>query len=269
MPPEASPTFPRYLLPTLRIPFRRRRTTEPASSPRMSSTEPSTPDVTIPSLSSSPSSASPTSPDGSHPSTPSLPGAVAGARRLSRTHPTTLRCRTCSADLAFHTQIVSKGFMGRHGRAYLVAGPGSPTTSKGGDLINIRVGPPEDRQLVTGAHVVADISCIGCNTVVGWKYVDARDPGQQYKVGKFILETRRVVGFHSWEDVDVPAEGEEVNQQPLWVEEAGGDGDVVVFDSDDDEECEDIFAAVWDPKVVARRRKSKVVNMRRAGEALA
>jgi hypothetical protein len=118
------------------------------------------------------------------------------------------------------------------------------------------VGRSEDRQLVTGAHVVADISCVGCGDVVGWKYVDARDPGQRYKVGKFILETKRVVGFHSWEDVDVP-ELDEGPSGPLDERNHEG-GDVVVFDSDNEDECEDIFAGVWDPKVVARRRRSKV-----------
>lgn len=120
--------------------------------------------------------------------------------------------------------------------------------------------------------MVADISCIGCNNVVGWKYVDARDPGQHYKIGKFILETRRVVGFHTWEDVDAPVVEEEDGQfdPPSGAAEDADDGDgVVVFDSEDEDECEDIFAAVWDPKVVARRRKSKVVNLRRTGEDLA
>lgn len=176
--------------------------------------------------------------------------------------------------------------MGRHGRAYLVSPPssaqgrrssasslGSPSPAKAvADLVNIRVGRAEDRQLATGAHVVADISCIGCNNVVGWKYVDARDPGQHYKIGKFILETRKVVGFHTWEDVDIPVVGEEDGQfdPPSGASEDADEGDgVVVFDSEDEDECEDIFAAVWDPKVVARRRKSKVMNMRRAGEELA
>jgi hypothetical protein len=136
----------------------------------------------------------------------------------------------------------------------------------------VRLGQAEDRVLVTGSHVVADISCVGCGGVVGWKYVDARDPSQKYKVGKFILETRKVVGFHSWEHIDVPVVGEE-GAVGLWgvKEDDWGDDDasVIVFDSEDEDECEDIFAAVWDPKVVARRRKSKVVNMMRDGGGMA
>ncbi|KAK4139017.1 yippee-domain-containing protein [Trichocladium antarcticum] len=278
-PSDNAPFFPLYLLPTLRIPFRRRRATEPSLSPPTGfSSLPST----APSLSSSP--LSPISPTISHLQNPTT-------RRLSRTQPATLRCRTCSTDLAFHDQIVSKGFMGRHGRAYLVSPPAAParpncprpplddnTEGEGAsplaptDLVNVRVGRAEDRLLVTGAHVVADIRCVGCGAVVGWKYVDARDPGQRYKVGKFILETRKVVGFHSWEDIDVPSVGDEGVHRPLCGPEeegeVGNNQSIIVFDSDDEDECEDIFTAVWDPKVVAQRRKNKVVNMVRDGGRL-
>ncbi|KAK4039881.1 yippee-like protein [Parachaetomium inaequale] len=250
------PTFPLYLLPSLRIPFTRRRISEP----------PSPISTTVPSLSTSPTSPTP-------PST----------RRLSRTHPTTLRCRTCSTDLAFHAQIISKCFQGRNGRAYLVAPPsplstpscpGSPTitntttTNPATDapthhyLANIRVGRSETRQLITGTHVVADISCAVCGATVGWKYMDAREPAQRYKVGKFILETRRVVGFHGWEDVDVPVmDHDGYGPSQVWDgedEEDGLDSGVVVFDSEDEDECEDMFAGVWDATVVAKRRRSKV-----------
>ena len=32
--------------------------------------------------------------------------------------------------------------------------------------------------------------------------MDAKEAAQRYKIGKFILETRRVVGGKTWEDVD-------------------------------------------------------------------
>ncbi|KAG7289963.1 hypothetical protein NEMBOFW57_006341 [Staphylotrichum longicolle] len=219
-------------------------------------------------------------------------GAPSG-RRLSRAHPNTLRCRSCSADLAFHSQIISKCFHGRHGRAYLLAPPPPPTpasrrtplvstssssspatsaaasttataaAAEANELVNIRVGRAEDRNLVTGPHTVADITCAGCGAVVGWKYLDARDPGQRYKVGKFILETRRVVGFQSWEDldvadVDVGEESDESQDGGDEEEEEEEEDGVVVFDSEDEDECDDIFAGVWDAKVVAKRRRSKV-----------
>ncbi|KAL2173671.1 yippee zinc-binding/DNA-binding /Mis18, centromere assembly-domain-containing protein [Thermothelomyces heterothallicus CBS 202.75] len=274
----SKPTFPLYLLPALRIPFARRRTSGPSTGDTVSSSQSASSVTTsaAPSLSASPASTCPTSP-----TTPT------SARRLSRARPDTLRCRSCSADLAFHSQVVSKCFTGRNGRAYLVAPPSphatpscpaSPLNSddhdsaQAADLINIRVGEPETRALITGVHVVADISCAVCGATVGWKYLDAREWSQKYKVGKFILETRRVVGHRGWEDVvgdddgdALPAGGyqEDVGNDPWSLERRDGDDEAIVFDSEDEDECEDMFLGVWDPKVVARRRKSKSGNARR------
>lgn len=122
------------------------------------------------------------------------------------------------------------------------------------DLLNIRVGRSVTRELLTGTHVVADVSCIVCATVLGWKYVDAREAGQMYKIGKFILETKRVVMGVCWEDGGVEANGE------VGKEEEG----VVVFDSEDEEECEELFAGVWDEGVVAKRRGRKFGIKRKA-----
>ena len=177
--------------------------------------------------------------------------------RLSRTQSDTLRCSTCSADLAFTSQIISKGFTGRHGRAYLVGPPTSdpasvsPSSYSTPDLVNVRVGRCESRQLVTGWHTVADISCFMCHAKLGWKYVDAKEYSQRYKVGKFILETERVVTYRSWEDAPVtPVDSlcEESTGAPTTSEEE------VEFDSDDEDECDDIFAGTWDRELVSRRR---------------
>ena len=85
--------------------------------------------------------------------------------------------------------------------------------------------------------------------------MDAKEAAQKYKIGKYILEMKRVVLAVGWEDgVD---EGDEVAQvfegaREEEVEDA--DDDVVVFDSEDEDECEDLFAGTWDPEVVAKRR---------------
>jgi len=371
--------FPTFLLPSIPIPFRRRK-------PSSSIPSPSRPGFQIPtqsssyrsnsdnsgssgsappslctsltsSISTAPSSpSSPTSPSyfprfavdltaepeehlgdeaDLHPSTPPASDTV-----LARTLPDTLRCNTCSADVAYGAQIVSKGFTGRHGRAYLVSPPPSPSAllythasglpspsslhrpvrsppggkltktwktpdarpalaSASRDLVNVRVGRPENRQLVTGAHVVADISCVVCDATLGWKYVDAREPAQRYKVGKFILETARVVAFRGWENMTVPspalaagtsprssgknkgralAEGGVDTRAHAWREDGGrqrpssqsrygiedgvpeteeDDTGEVLFNSDDEDECEDIFAGTWDAEAVARRRRSR------------
>jgi hypothetical protein len=84
--------------------------------------------------------------------------------------------------------------------------------------------------------------------VLGWKYVEAAEEGQRYKVGKFILETKRVVKSVGWEGVgegDVEGEGE------------GEEGEEVEFDSQDEDECEDLFSGVWSAQVAARRRKNR------------
>ncbi|TEA18676.1 Protein yippee-like [Colletotrichum sidae] len=316
------PIFPTYLLPSLNLPFRRRRSSS-SSSPQ------TPPESQVPSLSSSPTSSttaetqseSPTTPPASPhlsqqqqppppPHSSPLPKPHLRRRRhpsaLTRTQPDTLRCSTCSADIALASQIVSKGFTGRYGRAYLVAAtslpPTSPTlvyanSSAGpGVLANVRVGRCENRQLVTGWHVVADITCLLCSAKLGWKYVDAKELSQKYKVGKFILEVERVVPFRSWEDgadgeefgVDVSdgeAQRDEVQdgeQEEQPIADDAGDGTVeeqgdeesgkktaayqepeVVFDSEDEDDLEDLFSGTWDPEVVARRRSRKVSSARK------
>ncbi len=264
-PTTSAPKFPIYLLPTFVIPFRRRRQGSTASYGSTPS------DNVVPSLSSTPTSSTLSSPvDG--PPTPSLfPYRLTSSEdhcrssietlditKLTQTQPDTIRCSTCSADFAFCSQIVSKGFTGRYGRAYLVSPPGHGTGTGTGDLINIKVGKEENRVLVTGAHLVADITCAICHAKVGWKYVNAKEESQKYKVGKFILETQRCVDHRSWEDVAAPelSEVEAGRKDPLGV--AGGPEEAVVFDSEDEDECEDLFSGTWDPEVVAKRRSRKV-----------
>ncbi|KKY33688.1 putative yippee family protein [Diaporthe ampelina] len=259
--------------------------------------------------------------------------------RLSRPLPDVLRCTTCGTDVAYGLQVVSKGFTGRHGRALLVSpplpsstpscpGPPSGTSSSpapasaatppnpssysslardGVNLVNVAVGAPEKRSLVTGMHVVADITCATCGVKIGWKYVDAREQAQKYKVGKFILETERVALHRTWEDASGP-DGEQgapraahfyscsapadpcggggggrrasglggrrkvsCSSEETGVADGGDTGEEgeeggslaqsdgeVMFDSEDEDECEDIFAGTWDAATVARRRGSKV-----------
>lgn len=202
-------------------------------------------------------------------------------RKLARIQPDTLKCSACATDIAFASQIVSKGFTGRHGRAYLVsAPPASKAQPQGrsseqesqkdkdkngkketiGDLVNTKVGRPVSRQLVTGAHVVADISCLVCGQVVGWKYVDAKEAAQRYKIGKFILETRRVVGARAWEDVEGEVNGMDEGVVNNEVERE----ETVVFDSEDEDECEDLFTGVWDADAVRKRRQRRVGMMQNA-----
>ncbi|KAG8168679.1 hypothetical protein KVR01_001428 [Diaporthe batatas] len=341
---DTGPLFATYLLPSLKIPFFRRRQSS-ATIVSIASSAAASNDV--PSLSTSPTS--PTSltsidhlpcetysihldhdkPLSQPPRQPPRTRRNSDRGRLSRTFPDVLRCTTCGTDLAYGLQVVSKGFTGRHGRALLVSAPlpsstpscpGPPLAAAasstaapapnptsytslardGANLVNVSVGSPEKRSLVTGIHVVADITCATCAVKIGWKYVDAREHAQKYKVGKFILETERVSLHRSWEDLqqDHPAASRATphfysSSAPAGSltspaarrasaldgdgaapkvscssEEAGGLGDgrsspaqsdgEVMFDSDDEDECEDIFAGTWDAATVARRRGSRV-----------
>ena len=81
-------------------------------------------------------------------------------------------CAACGTHLSGHDQLVSKAFQGRHGRAFLF-----------GDVVNTNDGPPDKRLLLTGLHVVVDIYCNGCEARLGWKYVEAYEEAQKYKVG--------------------------------------------------------------------------------------
>lgn len=38
-------------------------------------------------------------------------------------------------------------------------------------VVNVVHGPPEERLMTTGMHIVSDISCTRCMSLVGWKYV--------------------------------------------------------------------------------------------------
>lgn len=84
--------------------------------------------------------------------------------------------------------------------------------------------------------------------MLGWKYVDAAEETQKYKVGNFILETRRVVKSDNW---DYEAVDEE---QQVFKEED------IQFDSQDEDECEDLFSGTWTPQLAQKRRKNRIFD---------
>ncbi|KZV39617.1 protein yippee-like [Dorcoceras hygrometricum] len=92
-------------------------------------------------------------------------------------------CKHCEAHLGLAKDIISKSFHCRHGKAYLFD-----------KVVNVSVGEKEDRLMMTGMHTVVDIFCVGCGSLVGWKYEAAQDKNQKYKEGKFILERFKVLG---------------------------------------------------------------------------
>ena len=104
-------------------------------------------------------------------------------------------CAACRTHLADNDAIISKAFQGRHGRAYLFA-----------DVVNVNSGPTENRLLLTGLHVVADIYCNACDTRLGWKYVEAFEESQKYKEGRFILEKAMIIKDEELRRRDAEAE---------------------------------------------------------------
>ncbi|XP_012460015.1 protein yippee-like [Gossypium raimondii] len=99
-------------------------------------------------------------------------------------------CKHCKINLALVDDILSKSFQSRHGKAYLFS-----------KVVNVSVGEKEDRLMITGLHTVADIFCIGCGSIVGWKYEFAHEKSQKYKEGKSVLERFKVSGpdgSHYW-----------------------------------------------------------------------
>ncbi|SLM35239.1 Yippee/Mis18 [Lasallia pustulata] len=238
---RASPTsvFPTYLLPS--VPFRRRKSSADSTT-------------------SSDSDFSGQSPEAAthRPSDPYLQG-----------HKSHLRCARCATDLCLTSQIISKGFTGRHGRAYLVsaspvASGMSPTTTAMDilSLPNTHTLKAVPRQLVTGAHTVSDVSCAFCGQVLGWKYVAAEEESQRYKVGKFILETKKIYSSSCWENEAADQSGGDggVEIPPSRAQHRGlarVKEEAVEFDSQDEDECEDLFAGVWSPTLAAKRRQGR------------
>lgn len=177
-----------------------------------------------------------------------------------------LRCARCSVDICLTSQIISKGFTGRHGRAYLVS-PASlqslNTTvmqdSSGASLPNTRTDTPSQRQLVTGVHTVCDVRCLFCNSMLGWKYEGAEEDSQRYKVGKYILETKMVCPSSDW-NVECAENLPSSSTSQQKVGSVGKDLEDIEFDSQDEEECEDLFAGIWSPSLASRRRQGKRVE---------
>ena len=54
-------------------------------------------------------------------------------------------------------------------------------------VYNVYLGPPCDRPLRTGLHVVSDLYCSQCHVNVGWYYNLAYEQSQKYKENKAIL----------------------------------------------------------------------------------
>jgi len=98
--------------------------------------------------------------------------------------------------------------------------------------------------------------------VLGWQYVAAEEESQRYKVGKFILETKKVVACSNWENDDDDSDTFNGNMRrgrmpPERLDKVGSGIEDIEFDSQDEDECEDLFAGVWSPALAERRRRGR------------
>jgi hypothetical protein len=86
--------------------------------------------------------------------------------------------------------------------------------------------------------------------VLGWKYVAAEDESQRYKINNYILETKKVCVATSWKEAGM-VERKSPSLSMTSSEE------YTEFDSQDEDECEELFTGVWSPTVAAQRRQAK------------
>ncbi|KAB2601247.1 protein yippee-like [Pyrus ussuriensis x Pyrus communis] len=113
----------------------------------------------------------------------------------------TYRCRFCDSALALAGDVLSRIVKAEKSRSSGGRKPLSAMNFNCGrrraylfsNVVNITLGPEEERLMLSGLHTVEDIFCCCCGQILGWKYVIAHDQTQKYKEGKFVLERWRIV----------------------------------------------------------------------------
>ncbi|KAG5846825.1 hypothetical protein ANANG_G00119080 [Anguilla anguilla] len=116
-------------------------------------------------------------------------------------------CANCDTILTNRSELISTRFTGATGRAFLFnkARP-RPTRSRRTDLrfqsyTHTRAHTHvQDRVMLTGRHMVRDVSCKNCNSKLGWIYEFATEDSQRYKEGRVILERALVRESEGFEE---------------------------------------------------------------------
>mmetsp|Transcript_28967 Transcript_28967/g.28645 ORF Transcript_28967/g.28645 Transcript_28967/m.28645 type:complete len:82 (+) Transcript_28967:36-281(+) len=65
-------------------------------------------------------------------------------------------CKVCKAHLSSQSQLLSKAFSGRDGRAFLFK-----------TVINGKLGDPEEQTLLSGLYIIRDLYCKSCDLLIG------------------------------------------------------------------------------------------------------
>ena len=98
-------------------------------------------------------------------------------------------CAKCDTPLTNRVELISTRFTGATGRAFLFD-----------KVVNLTFSEVQDRVMLTGRHMVRDVSCKKCDNKLGWIYEFATEEQQKYKEGRVILERALVTETDSFED---------------------------------------------------------------------
>ncbi|CAA3009060.1 Hypothetical predicted protein [Olea europaea subsp. europaea] len=105
-------------------------------------------------------------------------------------------CKYCKTHFALSDDIISKSFHCKYGSAYLF-----------NKVVNVTVGDKEDRVMMTGIHTVVDVFCVGCGSLVGWKYQLVKKAKNTRKERSFLR------GLRCWVLMEA-----NIFQNPLWLD---------------------------------------------------
>ena len=71
-------------------------------------------------------------------------------------------------------------------------------------VVNLNYSDIQDRVMLTGRHMVRDVTCKKCEAKLGWIYEFATEENQRYKEGRVILERALVQETDGFEDQPTP-----------------------------------------------------------------
>lgn len=98
-------------------------------------------------------------------------------------------CSNCDTPLTNRAELISTRFTGATGRAFLF-----------NRVVNLSYSEVQDRVMLTGRHMVRDVSCKNCEAKLGWVYEFATEDNQRYKEGRVILERALVTESEGFDE---------------------------------------------------------------------
>lgn len=122
-------------------------------------------------------------------------------------------CANCDTILTNRSELISTRFTGATGRAFLFNKVGASASAlhspapmhvwspvSPSQVVNLQYSEVQDRVMLTGRHMVRDVSCKNCNSKLGWIYEFATEDSQRYKEGRVILERALVRESEGFEE---------------------------------------------------------------------